>query len=599
MSVIKWLGAIVAVIIIVVVALGALAYFRVIPIPTPILTLLVGAKPPEHSARYYPPDTLAYTWVTLLPREGQYEEMQDIWDRSNEFSAFRDLVDEAREEFVDETGIDFDTEVMPWIGPELSAGLIDLNLEREEVSAAAMFGVRDHDAAANFLAKWQTYMADETDADFRAGSYLGYDIAVDEERYQAYALTDDWLVYATGEAEMKLILDRIDGIDEPSLAANPNFIAAREALPDLRFSSLYFDYRQVIQQLGDLPTGGFAPVNPMGMAGMAFTEQAPDWAAGSAGWVERGITIEMVAPATDFGLEITDLDNPANLLPNDALGFMAATFDPHLDHWRVALGEFNLVDVLPYSGLIDEINLGAGQFMPGNSTPLGNDSTLADALDLGLQVVDDLTGIDLEGEFFDHLAGELILAVRDFDFEAVEQDFDANPIEAVMMLSYQEDGKDGLADTMNKVAGLLRNFVALNATPVDVGAQDGAQVFDLSAIDLVATGYAPGYVLHDGYLTFGSGEPALKGIVARQKGEGDALSSDAEYQRAIGHLPSKRQFLTYIAVNRIIRQLNSDDLDLDIDQYRMLAEGIGVAAANSSTDGELSRGVAVLTLFPE
>ena len=82
-------------------------------------------------------------------------------------------------------------------------------------------------------------------------------------------------------------------------------------------------------------------------------------------------------------------------------------------------GEYDLVGVLPYPGLIDEINDGVDEIASGNAPELDADDTLADALDLGFWLVDDLTGIDLESDFFDHLSGQAILAVRDFDFDEV------------------------------------------------------------------------------------------------------------------------------------------------------------------------------------
>ena len=67
----------------------------------------------------------------------------------------------------------------------------------------------------------------------------------------------------------------------------------------------------------------------------------------------------------------------------------------------------------------------------------------------------------------------------------------------------------------------------------------------------------------------------LAAIVARQNGSGAALSSDAEYLRALGHLTGRRQFLGYVDINGIIRQAEPDDLDIDGAQYRILAEGLG------------------------
>ena len=91
--------------------------------------------------------------------------------------------------------------------------------------------------------------------------------------------------------------------------------------------------------------GYFAP----GMVGpTAFAEQAPDWVAGSAAWVERGIMMEVVTPTVStFGLATVELQDPARLLPVDTLGFMAGAFDPDVDHWRTALREHVLLDLLP------------------------------------------------------------------------------------------------------------------------------------------------------------------------------------------------------------------------------------------------------------
>ena len=598
---IKIVGAIAAVVIIAVIVVGLAMWRGLMPIPGPLLALLAGAKEPEYSARYYPSDTLAYTWVTLTPGGGQFEEMRDIWERLNEYPAFTDLIDELREEFEDDTGINFEMEVMPWIGPEISAALTDFDAEQETPTAVAAIGVRDQDAADAFLTKWRDYMAEESGADFEAGSHRGVDTWVDEDAFQAYALTDNLLVYATDEITLKNTLDRIeDGGD--SLANEANFIAARAALPERRFSSFYLNYQQGLELLDEFLSGESGALMPGMFGPAAFAEQAPDWVAGSAGWVERGVTMQVVSPTVPtLGLETMALQDPANLLPADTLGFMAGAFDPNVDHWRTALGEYDLAGLLPYPELIDEINDGVDEIASGNAPELNVDATLADALDLGFWLVKDLTDIDLEADFFDHLSGQAILAVRDFDFDAVTDDPAANAIDAVAMLSYREDGKTGLDDTMGKVANLVRN-VGLETRSVDVGADDDATLFDLGLLGMMMGGqfgYRPGYVLHDQYLTIGTTESALSAIVARQNGEGDGLTSDAEYRRATAHLATDGQFLGYVDVRRIFARLDADDLELEPEEYRILREGIGVAAFSSTTGEDYSRGAAVLTLFPE
>lgn len=602
MRVLKILGAIVAVVIVAAIAVGLAMYFRLIPIPGAILALLVDAKEPEYSARYYPPDTLAYGWITLVPSEGQVGNMEDIWGRFNEYPGFRDLVDEMKLEFLTETGIDFDQDVIPWAGPEISAGLIDFDLDEDKPTAAIIVQVRDEDAARTFLEKWRGYMEDETGAQFYTGSHLGNTTWVDDFEHQAYGLSGDWLVYATDESTLHSVLDRMDGDVDGSLAGETKFQAARAALPERRFHSGYVDYQQALDLLGDA-AGDFGPVVPGVIGPATFAESAPEWIAMSGSWVERGIVVEMVSPTvTDFGFEVSELRDPALSLPGDTLGFMAASFDPNVDNWRKALSEYNLLDVLPDPYLLDEINENLVGMAPGGTAPLAEDATLADALDLGFGLAKQFTGIDLEKDFFGHLAGEVILAVSEFDFEAVSDDPVANAVDATLMLSYQSDAREPLADTMDDVADLLANFAGLIPQTTDVGAETDASVFDVSLLGAMMggeIGYRPGYVLHKEFLTIGSTEDALSTIVSIQSGNGANLASNAEYQRAAGHLMNGRQFLGYINVNSIVNQLESDDLDIEAERLRVIQEGLGVVAFGSALGTDYSRTVTVLTLLPE
>ena len=72
-----------------------------------------------------------------------------------------------------------------------------------------------------------------------------------------------------------------------------------------------------------------------------------------------------------------------------------------------------------------------------------------------------------------------------------------------------------------------------------------------------------------------------------------------EYRRAVANLSTGGQFLGYVDVQRIVAQLDANDLDLERDEYRILREGLGTVAFSSATGDDYSRGAAVLTLFPE
>lgn len=101
----KIIGAAVATIVVVIGALVALIFTGIIP--NPIIGLFLDE--PEHSAQYYPGDTLAYGWLTLYPEGGQRDQMLDLWDRFNELPWVEDQVEELLEEFERSSGLTVET----------------------------------------------------------------------------------------------------------------------------------------------------------------------------------------------------------------------------------------------------------------------------------------------------------------------------------------------------------------------------------------------------------------------------------------------------------------------------------------------------------
>ena len=83
-----------------------------------------------------------------------------------------------------ETGIDFETGVMPWIGPEFSLGVLEADWSREEWVVAGMIGVRDGDTAEEFFRDWLEYMENEHYTEFHDETYEDFDIVVAEDGSQ-------------------------------------------------------------------------------------------------------------------------------------------------------------------------------------------------------------------------------------------------------------------------------------------------------------------------------------------------------------------------------------------------------------------------------
>ena len=224
----------------------------------------------------------------------------------------------------------------------------------------------------------------------------------------------------------------------------------------------------------------------------------------------------------------------------------------------------------------------------------GSNSTLADALDIGLWIVDQLIGIHLEEDLFDYLGGDLVMAVHDVDFEgALSSKPTGNLVDGVLMLSYLPDGEEGLEETENNLVGRLESLIGQAPEQVDVGAENDARVFDSDGQQLQL-----GYVLHGGYLTIGTTRKSLESTVARQKSDGDRLSAAEEYQRTIAYLPDGRQFLMYVDLQRIMSELDPDELDMDEDLYEVLSDGLSAMAMSVSIGDAYSRVTFVLSLLP-
>ena len=612
--ILKIVGIVAAALVLLVIAAGVGMYFGFIP--NPFISLFL--KPPGHSARYYPEDTLAYAWLTLYPSDGQQADMQDIWERLNEFRAFRDLVDDLKEELEDETDINFEEDVKPWIGPEMSAGILEVGRNADPTTAVTV-EVRDKDSALIFLDQWLDYQEDTEGADFDADSYLSYDTWVDSNAGQAYALSEELLLIVFAEEEPEDTLEEMMGLisdeSKPSLADAPDFQAARAALSSDRFVSVYVNFREALEIAGDLSAEWDD------VLAQAGASDWPDWFVASVKWVGRGIVMEAISP--DEEGPFRSLDNPAKLLSDTTLAFVAFEDDYDLDAWREEWSEpygtsldawMFLFDVLselttvgePF-GVSPSIDTGEydadiaeayrnlywlAEFRMDNPPRRVEDPDLNDVMDLGLELVQEETGIDLESDFFDYLEGETIIAINEFDFDDVEKDPVENPLDAVLMIQHYPDREEELDDTMGNATEAIEDYGEVDSDPANVGADNHARIFEIG-------GYSPGYVLHDGYLTIGTTRNALETTVTLQNGDSVSLDSVAEYLRIAGHLPEERALVAWVNLNAIFSQLDNEDTDLTRGQHRLLRETFGHAAASYHSDGSFSRVNFVLTLFPE
>ena len=590
----KIIGAAVATIVVVIGALVALIFTGIIP--NPIIGLFLDE--PEHSAQYYPGDTLAYGWLTLYPEGGQRDQMLDLWDRFNELPWVEDQVEELLEEFERSSGLTVEDDVMPWIGPEISVGLLE---EGGKPVGVMTISVRDSGAAKVFLEDWIDYLEDEEGLDFDSDEEDGVLIWIDEIDGLAFALADKVLLtVASEEPEEQLddLLELVAGEEDRTLAAEEAFQAARAQLSGRRFASVFLNVEDSIDALesSSLLGSDFDEVRSA-----AEAADIPDWVAVSAQWIDRGIVVEALAPNTEaYAQNVADLDDPAELVPSETIGLLAATFDPDLDNWRGQLEKYGSNDdELSYA--IDDIyeEMYWEVERESDRPPRRKENPdVADVLALALELVDAYTGVDLERDLMDHLGGTLVVSVEEFDLVRIQEDPEEETVNAAVMLSYRSEGEETLVDTLEDLADLLQDQVEVDIDSVDVGADNDAEIFrpDFFGIE---TDYAPGYVFHDGYLIFGTTEEALENTVGAQTGNLDDLSSHEEYRRAVGELPGNRQFLFWMSLERIVSQVDPDDTDMTDEEFEVLQASAGSIAASASADAEHIRLGMAFTFFPE
>ena len=522
----------------------------------------------EASASYYPEDTVAYAWLDLATGEsgpastpllfGVFEELEGISGLAADGDG---ILPDALSTFLGELGT--------WIGTEVSAAVVDT--ENGQIAVAATVRVSDRDAAVEILGGWLQRQEMRTSTSFErlvvddGVLWVGGGDEWMEE--QAYAQAGDFLLFASDRGLLEQVLERIDGDHPETLATAGRFEEARTAARDGRFASAYVDLEWLAGRMGDPDRSS--------CSGVPF--DAPEWLMVSADWAGDGLVVDLATPDvtswwTDGSSGVTD-----SIVPADALGFVSVGFDPDMDRWREILGGCEIAGLIPGGYLFDQ---------PPEASPRGLEegATLADALDLVLGFVDLGTGLDLEADLFDHLGGRLVLVAHGPDGEGAS-------VEGVAALSYRPLSRAALAGTMDGIAGGISTLTGVSMRLFDSGADGPAHVTEDGKLSF-------GYILHGGFLTFGTGADALATTVAVQQGTKDGVSDTDRYRRTVEHIPYDPLLLVYVDLASVIDRVGSAGSGSDGGLLPILSRWLGPVAIGVGTDGDYSRATLVLSLLP-
>lgn len=413
-----------------VIAVGVIAAVFLIP-------KLLGAN--ENAiASVMPPDTTILVELNALNLANE--------DAQRISRAFEDALDEGGVEFDaddpvsfledlddqldDASGLTFTDDIIPWIGPNMGVGLIDLDIDAidnneipQMIFAAT---IRDIDLADEFIENLIEAIEDETSNDVDDQEYSGVltfeiDSDFDDERL-AFARSDKIFFFASNLDTLEEAIDAQNGDNLGDVAEYKNTISE---LPSDRAMTAYIsgsgieDFAKAAEGSGDLEGFNSDMIEDLGLTGIGFSATA----------IKEGIRIDYVGSYESLTEEQqaivdaqTDDIKTADFLPESTYMFIVGQ--------RLDLIWQNAVEVLDQSGVSE------------------------DDIDEAMDQFDDLFGFDPSKDLIPLLDGEYSIAIIDSDDGALASEIGADLGSVIMMgssngeelLNLAEDLKDGLED---------------------------------------------------------------------------------------------------------------------------------------------------------
>ena len=570
----------------------ALFYFHVIPAPGPLIGLFVDSQELEFSASFHPSRTLVYASVNLLPAQDQLEYSRDIWETLNTATTFPTFWEDLNRELKKSADLDFDEDIASWVGPEISAALIDFDSIGEEYTFAFSAGVRDRRAASRFLQKWLTH-AENSDSSFTSDLYRGFRLHVNDGQTQAFALSQKLFLVGSNQAALREMIDLFQD-DGASLARTTRFQEARTALPEERFASVFVNVLDLFDALDES--------GPVGINQAQISLFDLHWAVSSATLEDRAIRFRTITPSSSTNeFSLPALNVPLHIIPVESVGFFSAAFDPNVDNWRESFSQYPL-NTLVLPDAITNFNDAIAEIAPvvglNDLPPLKAEEGADQIIDLALLAAHQLTDVDFEADFFDHLSGQLSLVIRGTQLSGpiLPPGSTDDPLQAAIFIPHRAGSFPALDATLAKLTQLAASQSGIQPSTMDLGADHPAKIYNLGI------SYAPGYLFHQGRLFLSSAQSSLEDLVALHQDSNGSLAEDPEYHRARAFLEPNLRYVVYLNMELLPDHLMTWGPDYPNTDYLREAMRILVIGGD---DYEGPRGVryqrntAVLTLFPQ
>ena len=496
-----------------------------------ILQIQSLSHPPEETAKFLPMETSLYVSMNLRPGAGQLTKARDILDLFKENPKFEEKLDELYWDIEEETGINVEEDLFPWLGPEIAMAIPIFEGIDETPEFVAFIGATDRAAAESFLRKLIAFGKESAGTEYEEGvtrGYLTFVVDTPDDSSAHIALTDDYIVIATGAETLESTLDRMDsGQDLPSLFDNPGFQEAREAAESPRFGIMYVDIAGITDRLGE--DSNEELVDNL----EDFSDQLPDFIVASSSFIDEGI---LVSTSFDYPVQdqllvpaSTNSVGSAGLAPEDTVALLS--FVGVQEAWERIKDEVGDLPDLDLGEVFDEVEAEIG--------------------------------VDIDQDIFGWMTGELAFAMLLPDGVS----FSTDEIHANVYVEFAD--RDKALSSIEKIQDAIEDG-GVEFHVVDIKGTD-AVVVDLGDEQGLPS-LMPGYVVLEDYVVIGTTLMSLRQAVEAGRGDIPSLRESSAFSRSLATAGNSTDFMIYGNIRRISQEVLDQLDETELEEYGDTAE---------------------------
>jgi hypothetical protein len=375
--------------------------------------LLFFSSASDRMAGMAPSSTAAYVTVYLQPSTGQQLNLAALIGRLPGFADSASLdekIDQIIGTILGDSGIDYATDVKPWLGDQLAVASWPSGDDAAEPAFVLIADVKDRAAAEASLPELLSAEGEEA-----TSSYGGVEIHV--IGLTAYAFVADTVVIGQSAAAVEAVVDVNNGA--ASLGSRRDFADAMDRLPADHLAAAFLDLAALSR------TAGEGEVDGVTTASAALVAQP------------EGLRLSGYAPI--------DLDVPPDGAP---------------------VGQSDLADWMPADALASIVVVDAAALLEAAEPLLGSSETGEEALGL-LDTIRAIAafglGVDLDTDVLPLLDGETGLALTDISGEVPSAQLLLRPDDPASLQQQLDDLASRLADV-----GAERSMVELEGITITV-----------------------------------------------------------------------------------------------------------------------------------